>query len=119
MLEYMTNFLTLPDLVLVKILKLLIPNVKDVENLSFTNRQLACFVRDNFATLYYEQLDIDNKTFKVNLRQTKPVLSLDLGIHLEMNTVPKYEINPEFFREEDNSPILMVIHPKSNTAILQ
>eukprot|EP00092_Neocalanus_flemingeri_P003362 GFUD01003600.1.p1 GENE.GFUD01003600.1~~GFUD01003600.1.p1 ORF type:complete len:237 (+),score=47.29 GFUD01003600.1:161-871(+) len=119
MMEHITNFLALPDLVMVKILKLLIHNVKDVENLSFTNRQLKDFVMDNFESLYYEHLKIDNKTFKPNLRVTKPILCLELGLHLEMNTAPKYEINPEFFRPEDNSPILMIIHPQSTTAILQ
>lgn len=113
------NFLGLPDLVLVKILKLLINNVADVENLSFTNRQLKDFVRDNFESLYYEHLKIDNKSFKPNLRNSKPILALDLCIHIETNTAPKYEINPEFFRPEDNSPILMINHPQSTSAILQ
>jgi len=115
----MISFLNLPDLVLVKILHLLMPNVVDVENLSFTNKQLKYFVRDNFASLYYEHLKIDNKTFDAGLKKSKPILSLELGIHTETHTCPKYEINPEFFRPEDNSPILMIIHPKSTSAILQ
>jgi len=114
-----TNFLCLPDLVLVKILKLLMDNVRDVENLSVTNRQLNYLVSDNFSSLYYDQLQLDNKTFKPNIRTNKPILSIELSVFLEMNTIPKYEINPELFHPEDNSPMLMMIHPQSTTAILQ
>jgi len=119
MMEHVTTLLTLPDLVMVKILKFLMHNVNDVENLAFTNRQLKYFVQDNFANLYYDDLKIDNKSFKTNLKNMKPILSLELCIHVEANTCPKYEINPEFFRPEDNSPILMIIHPQSTSAILQ
>jgi len=117
--EHVINFLTLPDLVMVKILRLLIHDVADVENLAFTNRQLKYFVRDNFSSLYYDDLKIDNKSFKSNLKNSKPILSLELCMHMEAYTCPKYEINPEFFRPEDNSPILMIIHPQSTSAILQ
>eukprot|EP00091_Calanus_sinicus_P024767 TRINITY_DN9078_c0_g1_i2.p1 TRINITY_DN9078_c0_g1~~TRINITY_DN9078_c0_g1_i2.p1 ORF type:complete len:234 (-),score=41.66 TRINITY_DN9078_c0_g1_i2:284-985(-) len=119
MMEHVINFLALPDLVLVKILKLLVHNVTDVENLSSTNRQLKYFVKDNFASLYYDDMKIDNKSFRLNLRKTKPILALQLSINVETHTCPKDEINPEFFREEDNSPILMIIHPQSTSAILQ
>jgi len=119
MMEHMTSLLNLPDLVMVKILRFLMHNVNDVENLSFTNRQLNYLVQDNFASLYYEDLKIDNKSFKSNLKKMKPILSLELCMYVEGYTCPKYDINPEFFRPEDNSPILMIIHPQSTSAILQ
>ena len=114
--EPSTTLLSLPDLVMINVLKLLMSNVRDVQSLSLVSRQLNWFVSDNFSSLYCEHLSIDNKTFNLNLRMDKPVLSLKLWIHPEVDTVTEQE---EDIRLEDNVLMLMGTHPQSTSIFLK
>ena len=88
------EFALLPDLVLLKILKLLQNSLKDVNNLKQVNTTFRNIVTDNFHLLFYEHLCIDNKTINFSIKLGRPTLKLKMTCHAEALTMPKYNIDP-------------------------
>ena len=88
------EFALLPDLVLLKILKLLQNSLKDVNNLKQVNTTFRNIVTDNFHLLFYEHLCIDNKTINFSIKLGRPILKLKMTCHAEALTMPKYNIDP-------------------------
>ena len=87
----------LPDLVLIKILKLLQSNLEDVNNLKNVNTTFRKIVTDNFHLLYYEHLCIDNKAINFSIKLGRPILKLTMTCYAEALTMPKYNIDPGRF----------------------
>ena len=87
----------LPDLVLIKILKLLQSNLEDVNNLKNVNTTFRKIVTDNFHLLYYEHLCIDNKAINFRIKLGRPILKLTMTCYAEALTMPKYNIDPGRF----------------------
>ena len=88
------EFHLLPDLVLLKILKLLQSSLEDVNSLKHVNRTFQNIVKDNFHLLYYEHLCIDNKTINFSIKLGRPILKLKMTCHAEALTMPRYNIDP-------------------------
>ena len=88
------EFALLPDLVLLKILKLLQNSLEDVNNLKQVNTTFRNIVTDNFHLLFYEHLCIDNKTINFSIKLGRPILKLKMTCHAEALTMPKYNIDP-------------------------
>lgn len=91
------EFHLLPDLVLLKILKLLQSSLEDVNSLKHVNRTLRNIVSDNFHLLYYEHLCIDNKIINFGIKLGRPILKLTMTCHAEALTMPRYHIDPGRF----------------------
>ena len=88
------EFALLPDLVILKILKLLQNSLEDVNNLKHVNTTFRNIVTDNFHLLYYEHLCIDNKTINFSIKLGRPILKLKMTCQAEAMTMPKYSIDP-------------------------
>ena len=84
----------LPDLVLIKILKMLQGSLEDVNNLKHVNRTFHNIVSDNFHLLYYQHLCLDNRTINFSIKLSRPILKLKMTCHAEAFTIPKYNIDP-------------------------
>jgi len=74
------NLLELPDLVIIKLIKLLRYHVLDLFNFSMTCKSVSELISHNFDILYYENLTLSNATNPDKIDETKPVLNLRLEI---------------------------------------
>jgi len=74
------NLLELPELVLIKLIKLLRYQVIDLYNFSITCKSVSDLISQNFDILYYENLTLSNAIFPAKIEKTKPVLNLRLEI---------------------------------------
>jgi len=90
------NLVQLPDLVLIKIIKLLRYHVIDLYNFSITCKSVSDLISQNFDILYYENLTLSNAVFAAKIEKTKPVLNLRLEI------VSESDSNCETARSEFN-----------------
>jgi len=109
----------LPDLVLIKILKLLQSNLEDVNNLKNVNTTFRKIVTDNFHLLYYEHLCIDNKAINFSIKLGRPILKLTMTCYAEALTMPKYNIDPGSVDPLNTFPMELINHPSSPTAWLE
>jgi hypothetical protein len=89
------DFGLLPELVTLKILKFLKSSLSDIENLKQVNRHFNSIINYHFHLLYYEHLNIDNKTIHQGLRLDRPILSFEMTCYAERLTMPKYHIDPQ------------------------
>lgn len=120
------NLLDLPDLVLIKLIKLLRYQVIDLYNFSMTCKGVSDLISQNFDILYYENLTLSNAIYPAKIDKTKPVLNLRLEIVKEPDS--NYEtardefsrgalvFNDEF--EQRSPPIEMVPKKGSKTEAL-
>jgi len=120
------NLLDLPDLVLIKLIKLLRYHVIDLYNFSITCKSVSDLISQNFDILYYENLTLSNSSHPAKIDKTKPVLNLRLEIVKEPDS--NYEsAKDEFNRavnvfndelEQRNPPVELVTKKGSKTETL-
>jgi len=115
------NLLELPELVLIKVVKLLRYHVVDLYNFSITCKSVSDLISQNFDILYYENLTLSNSVFTAKIEKTKPVLNLRLEIVSEAgsnNETAKNEFNraANVFNTgfQHNSPPLELVPTKGS-----
>jgi len=115
------NIIELPELVLIKVIKLLRYHVVDLYNFSITCKSVSDLISQNFDILYYENLTLSNSVFAAKIEKTKPVLNLRLEIVSEAGS--NYETaKSEFNRAanvfnnglQHNSPPLELVPTKGS-----
>jgi len=89
----MFDFKTLPDLVFIKLLKLLSPQFCDVRNLSYVCSGLRDRVMTCLDILYTRHLHLDNSVKREDIDMTKPVLSLKLTCSADLVFCPCSDLN--------------------------
>jgi len=92
------NLVELPELVLIKIIKLLRYHVVDLYNFSITCKGVSDLISHNFDILYYENLNLSNSVFPAKIEKSKPVLNLRLEIVGEDDSDYKKTATSEFNR---------------------
>jgi len=120
------NLLELPDLVIIKLIKLLRYHVLDLYNFSMTCKSVSELISHNFDILYYENLTLTNGTNPSKIDTTKPVLNLRLEIVKEPDSrqeLAKHDFNRAalIFNEEleqRSPPVEMVPARGSKTEAL-
>eukprot|EP00092_Neocalanus_flemingeri_P002297 GFUD01002452.1.p1 GENE.GFUD01002452.1~~GFUD01002452.1.p1 ORF type:complete len:335 (-),score=80.96 GFUD01002452.1:127-1131(-) len=95
------NLLDLPDLVLIKLIKLLRYHVLDLYNFSMTCKSVSDLISQNFDILYYENLTLSSASHPIKIDRTKPVLNLRLEI------VKEPDSNFESAKDEFNKAALV------------
>jgi len=120
------NLLDLPDLVLIKLIKLLRYHVIDLYNFSITCKCVSDLISQNFDILYYENLTLSNAAHTAKIDKTKPVLNLRLEVVKEPDSNDE-SARDEFNRavnvfndelEQRNPPVELVIKKGSKTETL-
>lgn len=115
------NIIELPELVLIKVIKLLRYHVVDLYNFSITCKSVSDLISQNFDILYYENLTLSNSVFAAKIEKTKPVLNLRLEIESEAGSNHE-TVKSEFNRAanvfnnglQHNSPPLELVPTKGS-----
>ena len=88
------EFDLLPDMIMIKILRFLRMNKKDINSLKQVNTYLNEIINDNYHMVYYDHIEINNKTIDTKIRFGRPILAMDMKCFAEKFTMPKYDIDP-------------------------